>query len=103
MPDVAASGLRLWLSHGSAILYQKFRLGHVLYHVLESLAHKLDFVPVENHRKRRYEDILADETYGSFLSATLFLLLFSLWVRLSLLARWSCSSLGRLKSLSTMS
>ncbi len=34
------------LAHGSAILYQKFRLGHVLYHVLESLAHKLDFVPV---------------------------------------------------------
>ena len=33
--------------HGGAILHQKFRLGRVLYHVLESLAHKLDFVPVQ--------------------------------------------------------
>ena len=35
------------LVHGGAILYQKFRLGHVLYHVMESLAHKMEFVPVE--------------------------------------------------------
>jgi GT2 family glycosyltransferase len=35
------------LVHGSAILYQKFRLGRVLYHVVESLAYKLDFVPVQ--------------------------------------------------------
>jgi hypothetical protein len=36
------------LVHGSAILYQKFRLGRVLYHVMESLAHKLEFVPVQS-------------------------------------------------------
>jgi GT2 family glycosyltransferase len=35
------------LLHGCAIFYQKFRLGRVLYHVLESLAHKLEFVPVQ--------------------------------------------------------
>jgi GT2 family glycosyltransferase len=35
------------LVHGCAILYQKFRLGRVLYHVMESLAHKLEFVPVQ--------------------------------------------------------
>jgi glycosyltransferase involved in cell wall biosynthesis len=35
------------LVHGCAIVYQKFRLGHVLYHVMESLAHKMEFVPVE--------------------------------------------------------
>jgi GT2 family glycosyltransferase len=34
--------------HGCAILYQKFRLGRVLYHVMESLAHKLKFVPVQS-------------------------------------------------------
>jgi hypothetical protein len=33
--------------HGCAILYQKLRLGRVLYNVMESLAHKLDFVPVQ--------------------------------------------------------
>jgi GT2 family glycosyltransferase len=36
------------LLHGCAIIYQKFRLGRVLYHVTESLAHKLEFVPVQN-------------------------------------------------------
>ena len=46
MPQIAAAPLLSGWAHGSAILYQKFRLGHVLYHVLESLAHKLDFVPV---------------------------------------------------------
>ncbi len=40
------------LIHGCAILYQKFRLGHLLYHVMESLAHKLEFVPVEKLSKR---------------------------------------------------
>ena len=40
-----------------AILHQKFRLGRVLYHVLESLAHKLDFVRRKSHRKKRCENI----------------------------------------------
>ncbi|HEU4341931.1 MAG TPA: glycosyltransferase family 2 protein, partial [Candidatus Binatia bacterium] len=47
MPELAAAALVVGLLHGSAILYQKFRLGRVLYHVLESLAHRLEFVPVQ--------------------------------------------------------
>ena len=46
-PMVAAAAAFISWAHGSAIIYQKFRLGHLLYHVLESLAHKLDFVPVQ--------------------------------------------------------
>ena len=47
MPKIAAATAFIGWAHASAIIYQKFRLGHILYHVLESLAHKLDFVPVE--------------------------------------------------------
>ena len=47
MPQIAVAALITGLAHGGAIVYQKFRLGRVLYHVLESLAHKLDFVPVQ--------------------------------------------------------
>jgi len=47
MPTIAATAAFIGWAHASAIMYQKFRLGHVLYHVLESLAHKLDFVPVQ--------------------------------------------------------
>jgi GT2 family glycosyltransferase len=47
MPEIAAATAFIGWAHGSAIIYQKFRLGHVLYHVLESLAHKLEFVPVQ--------------------------------------------------------
>jgi O-antigen biosynthesis protein len=46
MPQIAVGTFVAGLIHGSAIAYQKFRLGRVLYHVLESLAQKLDFVPV---------------------------------------------------------
>jgi hypothetical protein len=46
VPTVAAAAAFIGWAHGSAILYQKFRLGHLLYHVLEALAHKLDFVAV---------------------------------------------------------
>ena len=47
MPQIAVAALVTGLIHGGAILHQKFRLGRVLYHVLESLAHKLDFVPAQ--------------------------------------------------------
>jgi hypothetical protein len=40
------------LVHGCAILYQKVHLGRVLYYVMESLAHKLEFVPVEKLSER---------------------------------------------------
>jgi hypothetical protein len=48
VPAVAAVAAFAGWAHGSAILYQKFRLGHLLYHVLEALAPKLEFVAVEN-------------------------------------------------------
>jgi GT2 family glycosyltransferase len=47
MPALAAAAAFIAWAHGSAMVYQKFRLGHLLYDVLESLADKLDFVPVE--------------------------------------------------------
>ena len=47
MPVVAATAAFIAWAHASAIMYQKFRLGHVLYQVLESLAQKLEFVPVQ--------------------------------------------------------
>jgi hypothetical protein len=51
MPEISAATAVTGSAHASAIMYQKFRLGHVLYHVLESLAHKLDFVPVQKSSK----------------------------------------------------
>jgi hypothetical protein len=47
MAPIALATLAIGLLHGGAILYQKFRLGRVLYNVLESLAHKLEFVQVQ--------------------------------------------------------
>ena len=53
LPEVAAIAAFIGWAHGSAIIYQKFRLGHVLYHVVESLAHKLEFVPVKKSSKEQ--------------------------------------------------
>jgi GT2 family glycosyltransferase len=47
MPQIALAIGLVGVLHGCAILYQKLRLGRVLYHVMESLAHKLDFVSVQ--------------------------------------------------------
>ena len=47
LPEITAAAAFIGWVHGSAIIYQKFRLGHLLYHVLEALAHKLDFVAVQ--------------------------------------------------------
>jgi hypothetical protein len=47
LPKVAAAVAFVGWAHASAIIYQKFRLGHLLYHVIESLAHRLDFIPIE--------------------------------------------------------
>jgi GT2 family glycosyltransferase len=51
MREIALTSLCIGVAHGASILYQKFRLGRVLYHVLESLAHQLDFVPVQQSSK----------------------------------------------------
>ncbi|HVO95995.1 MAG TPA: glycosyltransferase [Terriglobales bacterium] len=48
MPELTATAIFIMWTHVLAIAYQNFRLGHVLYHVVESLAHKLNFVPVEH-------------------------------------------------------
>jgi hypothetical protein len=47
MTDLAVAAGSIGVVHAGAILYQKFRLGRLLYHVMESLAHKLEFVPVQ--------------------------------------------------------
>jgi hypothetical protein len=47
LPRLAAAAAFVTWAHGSAILYQKFRLSRLLYHVIEALAHKLHFMPVE--------------------------------------------------------
>jgi GT2 family glycosyltransferase len=47
MTELALATASVGLVHGCAILYQKLRLGRVLYNVMESLAHKLNFVPVQ--------------------------------------------------------
>jgi hypothetical protein len=47
MTQLALAAASIGIVHAGAILYQKFRLGRLLYHVMESLAHKLEFVPVE--------------------------------------------------------
>jgi hypothetical protein len=52
MPHLALATGFVGLVHGCAILYQKVHLGRVLYHVMESLAHKQEFVPVEKSSKR---------------------------------------------------
>ncbi|HEX2929527.1 MAG TPA: glycosyl transferase, partial [Candidatus Binatia bacterium] len=52
VPAVAAAAAFVAWAHASAIIYQKFRLGHLLYHVVEALAHKLDFVPVQKSSEK---------------------------------------------------
>jgi len=47
MTRLAVAAAAIGIAHVGAILYQKFRLGRLLYHVMESLAHKLEFVPVQ--------------------------------------------------------
>jgi len=47
MTRLAVAAGAIGIAHVGAILYQKFRLGRLLYHVMESLAHKLEFVPVQ--------------------------------------------------------
>jgi hypothetical protein len=47
MTQLALAAGSIGIVHAGAILYQKFRLGRLLYHVMESLANKLEFVPVQ--------------------------------------------------------
>ena len=46
-PQIALATVLIGLVHGAAILHQKFHLGRALYHNIESVAHRLRFLPVE--------------------------------------------------------
>jgi GT2 family glycosyltransferase len=46
-PTITATALIVGLIHGGAILHQKFHIGNALYHVVESVAHRLRFVAVQ--------------------------------------------------------
>jgi GT2 family glycosyltransferase len=48
MSGIALALTVVGLAHAGAMLYQKLHLGRALYHVLESVAHKLQFMPVQN-------------------------------------------------------
>jgi GT2 family glycosyltransferase len=47
LPSIAVTALLMSCAHLGAIVYQKFHIGNALYHVVESVARKLRFVPVE--------------------------------------------------------
>jgi hypothetical protein len=51
MPPIAGAAILIGLGHAGVVLQQKFHIGNALYHVVESVAHKLQFVPVENLKK----------------------------------------------------
>jgi GT2 family glycosyltransferase len=51
LPTIAAVAVIIGLVHGGAILHQKFHIGNALYHVVESVAHRLRFVAVDNSLK----------------------------------------------------
>ena len=52
LTPITAIAVVTGLVHGGAILYQKFHIGNALYHVVESVAHRLRFVPVQNQPTR---------------------------------------------------
>lgn len=51
LPMIAAVAVLAGSAHGGAMLYQKFHIGKALYHVVESVARKLRFVPAEKLSK----------------------------------------------------
>jgi cellulose synthase/poly-beta-1,6-N-acetylglucosamine synthase-like glycosyltransferase len=51
LPTIAATSVIIGLVHGGAIVHQKFHIGNALYHVVESVAHRLRFVAVDQSLK----------------------------------------------------
>jgi cellulose synthase/poly-beta-1,6-N-acetylglucosamine synthase-like glycosyltransferase len=51
MPQIAGAAILIGIGHAGVVLQQKFHIGNALYHVVESVAHRLQFVPVENLKK----------------------------------------------------
>jgi cellulose synthase/poly-beta-1,6-N-acetylglucosamine synthase-like glycosyltransferase len=48
MPKIAGAAILIGLGHAGVVLQQKLHIGNALYHVVESVAHRLHFVPVQN-------------------------------------------------------
>jgi hypothetical protein len=55
MPLVAGAAILTGLAHAGVVLQQKLHIGHALYHVIESVAHKLQFVPLKTPSKDAHE------------------------------------------------
>jgi glycosyltransferase involved in cell wall biosynthesis len=55
MPLVAGAAVLTGLAHGGVVLQQKLHIGHLLYHVIESVAHKLQFVPLKTTPRDAHE------------------------------------------------
>ena len=54
-PIVAGAAILTGLAHTGVILQQKLHIGHALYHVIESVAHKLQFAPLKIPSKDAHE------------------------------------------------
>jgi hypothetical protein len=54
-PLVAGAAILTGLVHAGVVLQQKLHIGHALYHVIESVAHKLQFVPLKTQSKDVHE------------------------------------------------
>jgi hypothetical protein len=52
LTPVTAIAVCSGLVHGGAILYQKYHIGNALYHVVESVAHRLRFIPIQDQPTR---------------------------------------------------
>jgi hypothetical protein len=51
MPKIAGGAVLFGIGHAAVVLQQKFHIGEALYHVVESVAHKMRFVPLEKTRE----------------------------------------------------
>lgn len=49
VPEMGVAVTVAALAHAGAMLYQKLHLARALYHVIESVSHRLRFVPVQDH------------------------------------------------------
>ena len=55
MPLIAGAAILTGLVHAGVVLQQKLHIGHALYHVIESVAHKLQYVPLKTQSKDAHE------------------------------------------------
>jgi hypothetical protein len=55
MPLIAGAAILTGLAHAGVVLQQKLHIGDALYHVIESVAHKLQFVPLKTPPRDAHE------------------------------------------------